>query len=161
MPAHSFEQNWALLVHDTSRLIRRRFDLAIKDLGLTQAKWRVLATLSDSPPLTVGQLALEVLAQQPTVTKTLDRLVAQGWVERRADAADARRSRVGLTPAGQQHVAPLLTAARDHEAQRLRALGVPDLERMREALHALVQHFDDQDGPRPDERSGRSRSCGL
>ena len=115
----------------------------------------MLATLSDSAPLTVGQLALEVLAQQPTVTKTLDRLVAQGWVERRADATDTRRVRVALTPAGQQHVAPLLTAARAHEAQRLQALGAPELERMRKALHALVQHFDEQDGPRPDERGGR------
>ena len=154
-------QHLPYLLARASHALWRGFEPRLREAGLNSMEWRVLATLSDSPPLTVGQLALEVLAQQPTVTKTLDRLVAQGWVERRADAADARRSRVGLTPAGQQHVAPLLTAARDHEAQRLRALGVPDLERMREALHALVQHFDDQDGPRPDERSGRSRSCGL
>ena len=148
-------QHLPYLLARASHALWRGFEPRLREAGLNSLEWRVLATLSDSPPLTVGQLALEVLAQQPTVTKTLDRLVAQCWVERRADPADARRSRVGLTVAGQQHVAPLLTAARAHEAQRLQALGVPDLERMREALRALVQHFDDQDVPRPEERVGR------
>ena len=82
-------------------------------------------------------------------------LADDGAGARRADATDTRRVRVALTPAGQRHVAPLLSAARAHEAQRLQALGAPELERMRKALHALVQHFDEQDGPRPDERGGR------
>ena len=148
-------QHLPYLLARASHALWRGFEPRLREAGLNSMEWRVLATLSDSPPLTVGQLALEVLAQQPTVTKTLDRLVAQRWVERRADPADARRSRVGLTVAGQQHVTPLLTAARAHEAQRLQALGVPDLDRMREALRALVQHFDDQDVPRPEERVGR------
>ena len=148
-------QHLPYLLARASHALWRGFEPRLREAGLNSMEWRVLATLSDSPPLTVGQLALEVLAQQPTVTKTLDRLVAQRWVERRADPADARRSRVGLTVAGQHHVTPLLTAARAQEAQRLQALGVPDLDRMREALRALVQHFDDQDVPRPEERVGR------
>ena len=148
-------QHLPYLLARASHALWRGFEPQLRAAGLNSLEWRVMATLSDSPPLTVGQLALEVLAQQPTVTKTLDRLVVQGWVERRTDAADARRARVALTTAGQAHVAPLLTAARAHETQRLQALGAPELERMREALHALVQHFDEQDGPRPDERGGR------
>lgn len=148
-------QHLPYLLARASHALWRGFEPQLREAGLNSLEWRVLATLSDSPPLTVGQLALEVLAQQPTVTKTLDRLVAQGWLERSADAADARRARVALTVAGQRHVAPLLAAARIHEARRLQALGVPDLERMREALRALVQHFDAQDSPRPEERDGR------
>ena len=60
--------------------------------GLNSLEWRVLATLSDCEPLTVGELALEVLAQQPTVTKSIDRLAAQGWLLRHADAARHQRS---------------------------------------------------------------------
>lgn len=143
------------LLARASHAIWRGFEPQLRAAGLNSLEWRVLATLSDSPPLAVGELAREVLAQQPTVTKTLDRLAAQGWVERQADTADARRARVALTAAGAAHVAPLLAAAEAHEAQRLQALGAPDLQRMREALQALVQHFDEQDGPRADERAGR------
>lgn len=143
------------LLARASHALWRGFEPRLREAGLNSLEWRVLATLSDSAPLTVGQLAKEVLAQQPTVTKTLDRLAAQGWVQRLPDAADARRAHVALTPAGAAHVAPLLAAAQAHEAQRLQELGMPDLERMREALRALVQHFDDSDHPRPDERSAR------
>lgn len=143
------------LLARASHALWRGFEPRLREAGLNSLEWRVLATLSDSDPLTVGQLAKEVLAQQPTVTKTLDRLAAQDWVERLADAADARRARVALTAAGRRHVAPLLIAARAHEAQRLRELGMPDLERMRESLRALVQHFDDSDPPRTDDRRSR------
>ena len=148
-------QHLPYLLARASHALWRGFEPRLRAAGLNSLEWRVLATLSDSPPLTVGQLAQEVLAQQPTVTKTLDRLVGQGWVQRQADTADARRARVSLTPAGQAHVAPLLAEAQAHEAQRLQALGASDLERMRASLRALVQHFDEQDGPRPDERGGR------
>ena len=137
------------LLARASHAIWRGFEPQLREAGLNSLEWRVLATLSDSDPLPVGQLAREVLAQQPTVTKTLDRLVAQGWVERRADATDARRAPVALTRVGQAHVAPLLAAASRHEAQRLRDLGAADIERMREALQAMVAHFDEGDGNLP------------
>jgi len=142
-------QHLPYLLARASHALWRGFEPQLREAGLNSLEWRVLATLSDSEPLPVGQLAREVLAQQPTVTKTLDRLVAQGWIERRADAADARRARVALTPAGRQHVAPLLVAARQHETQRLNDLGAADMDRMRDALRALVAHFDDGDGNAP------------
>ncbi len=153
MPERFVHQHLPYLLARASHALWRGFEPRLREAGLNSLEWRVLATLSDSEPLTVGQLALEVLAQQPTVTKTLDRLEAQGWVQRRADATDARRARVALTSAGLHHVAPLLAHAKAHEAQRLQTLGVRDLQRMREALRALVLHFDAQDGPPPDARS--------
>jgi MarR family transcriptional regulator, lower aerobic nicotinate degradation pathway regulator len=143
------------LLARASHALWRGFEPRLRAAGLNSLEWRVLATLSDSAPLSVGQLAQEVLAQQPTVTKTLDRLESQGWVQRSPDAQDARRARVALTPAGAAHVAPLLADAQAHEAQRLQALGLQDLEAVRAALQTLVQHFDDQDGPPPDARAPR------
>lgn len=146
MPERFVHQHLPYLLARASHALWRGFEPQLRAAGLNSLEWRVLATLSDSPPLPVGQLANEVLAKQPTVTKTLDRLVAQGWVERRADAADARRARVALTTAGQQHVAPLLQAAKAHEAGRLQALGAPQLDRLRDELRQLVLHFDQGDG---------------
>jgi DNA-binding transcriptional ArsR family regulator len=79
------------LLARASHALWRGFEPHLRAAGLNSLEWRVLATLSDSVPLTVGELAAEVLAKQPTLTKSLDRLAAQGWVERRVDAADARR----------------------------------------------------------------------
>lgn len=130
------------LLARASHALWRGFEPQVKAAGLNSLEWRVLATLFDSPPLTVGQLALEVLAKQPTLTKSLDRLAAQGWVARRADADDARRARVALTPAGRRKVAPLIEAAEHHQQTRLQALGVGSDGGLRDALVALVRHFD-------------------
>ena len=120
----------------------RGFEPQVRAAGLNSLEWRVLATLSDSAALTVGELAQEVLAKQPTLTKSLDRLAAQGWVARRSDAADARRARVLLTAAGRAKAAPLLAAAEEHQRQRLQQLGLADAGPLRDALATLVRHFD-------------------
>lgn len=130
------------LLARASHALWRGFEPRVKAAGLNSLEWRVLATLSDSAPMTVGQLALEVLAQQPTLTKSLDRLAAQGWVQRQADVHDARRSRIALTAAGRRKVAPLIAAAESHQRERLQALGVSSDATLRDALASLVRHFD-------------------
>lgn len=130
------------LLARASHALWRGFEPQVRAAGLNSLEWRVLATLSDTPPLTVGTLAREVLAKQPTLTKSLDRLAAQGWVARESDPSDARRSLVRLTPAGRARVAPLLAAADRHQQQRLAALGLDAPEPLRDALLTLVRHFD-------------------
>jgi MarR family transcriptional regulator, lower aerobic nicotinate degradation pathway regulator len=130
------------LLARASHALWRGFEPQVRAAGLSSLEWRVLATLSDAPPQTVGRLAQEVLAQQPTLTKLLDRMAAQGWVERQADAADARKARVALTPAGREKASPLLAAADAYQAAQLRALGIESLESLQRALHVLLR----QDG---------------
>ena len=93
--------------------------------GLSSIEWRVLATLHDGEPLTVSQLAHEVLSKQPTVTKLVQRMADQGWVALRADAADQRRTLVSATAAGRRLVKPLVQRrARTRRAMLRRAGGV-------------------------------------
>lgn len=134
------------LLARASHALWRGFEPVLREAGLNSLEWRVLATLSDSGPVPVGQLALEVLAKQPTVSKTLDRLQEQGLVERQADGRDARRSLVAITAAGRRKVGPLLQAAQAHGEARLAALAVKDAKALRESLLALVQHYDEAEG---------------
>lgn len=145
MPPRFVHRHLPYLLARASHALWRGFEPQLRAAGISSLEWRILATLSDSPPLAVGQLALEVLAKQPTVTKTLDRLEAQGWLLRLADDRDGRRAQVQLTPEGQQKVAPLLQAAQTHERDRLRALGVPEAEQagLQDWLLALVQRHDE------------------
>jgi MarR family transcriptional regulator, lower aerobic nicotinate degradation pathway regulator len=142
MPERFVHRHLPYLLARASHAMWRGFEPQVRAAGLNSLEWRVLATLSDSPPLTVGQLALEVLAKQPTLTKSVDRLAAQGWVERRVDAGDARRALVALTAAGRRKAAPLLLAADQHQAACLQAMGLQATTQLRETLHALVASDD-------------------
>lgn len=109
------------LLGQASHALYKNFDNHVRRAGLSAIEWRVLATLNDSPPLTVSQLALEVLAKQPTVTKLVQRMADHGWLTLQADPADQRRTLVGASAAGRRLVRPLLEKARAHESEMLRA----------------------------------------
>ena len=89
--------------------------------------------------MAVGQLAFEVLSQQPTVTKLVQRLAAQGWVALSNDPADQRRTLVSITAAGQDKVTPLMAQAREHEAAALGALSAAEVRRLKDQLRRLAQ----------------------
>lgn len=126
------------LLGQANHALYKEFDSHVRAAGLSSIEWRVLATLHDSAPQTVSQLALEVLSKQPTVTKLVQRMVEQGWVELLADPLDQRRTLVAATPAGRKLVRPLLEQARSHEAEMLRTLAASEQAALKRLLAKLA-----------------------
>ena len=126
------------LLGQANHALYREFDAHVRAAGLSSIEWRVLATLHDGEPLTVSQLAHEVLAKQPTVTKLVQRMCEQGWVELQADPADQRRTLVAATLAGRRLARPLVTKARAHENAMLRALAAPEKTALKKLLGKLA-----------------------
>src|SRR5512134_1015449 len=111
------------LLGQANHALYKDFDVHVRAAGLTSIEWRVLATLHDGDPLTISQLAHEVLSKQPTVTKLVQRMADQGWLALQDDPNDQRRTLVAATPAGKRLVKPLVEQARQHESRVLRSLG--------------------------------------
>jgi DNA-binding MarR family transcriptional regulator len=127
------------LLGQANHALFKDFEAVVRAAGLGSLEWRVLATLSGQLPMSVGQLAQEVLSQQPTVTKLVQRLAAQGWVELRDDPADQRRTLVQITATGQRLIAPLIEASREHEARVLTDLDEADVSRLKRQLRQLAR----------------------
>lgn len=127
------------LLGQANHALFKDFEAAVRAAGLSSLEWRVLATLSGQQPMPVGQLAQEVLSQQPTLTKLLQRLSAQTWVRLGDDPSDQRRTLVQITPAGQRKIAPLIRQARAHEGQVLQHLSAADMARLKDQLRQLAQ----------------------
>lgn len=125
------------LLAQASYAVYKEFDSRVRAAGLSSIEWRVLATLSDGDGLTIGELAREILAQQPTLTKLVDRMEAAGLVERRDDETDGRRTLVFETARGRARVAPLLVQAKAHERAALVAFAPQEAEALKRALRAL------------------------
>jgi DNA-binding MarR family transcriptional regulator len=105
----------------------RRFlhfsEQAAAEAGITAQQHQALLAIraADDAELRIGALADQLLLRPHSTTGLLNRLELIGLVERCADAADARRVKVRLTPKGN---ALLATLAETHRAelQRLRPL---------------------------------------
>jgi len=93
---------FAVLLHDVSRLRRVVADRALKAIGTTWTQWSVLAFLSRRDGLTQIALAAELELTRVAIGDVLNRMETAGLVERRADAADARIRRVYLTRDGRR-----------------------------------------------------------
>src|SRR5438132_8854257 len=97
MRPRSPQREFAFLVNDVGRLLRTYADQQARQFGMTRAQWAVLARLEYAEGLKQSELA-ELLDLQPiTLTRLVDRLCANGLIERRADPSDRRAKRLYLT----------------------------------------------------------------
>jgi DNA-binding MarR family transcriptional regulator len=71
------------------------------EVGLFPGQEFMLTLLADEQGLTPSQLADRCGVQAPTVSKTLQRMEAQGFVERRPHPQDSRVTQVFLTEKGE------------------------------------------------------------
>lgn len=126
------------LLAQASQLISAPFHAVVDAAGLSVLEWRVLSTLVGSGAISIGQLAQKVVTKQPTVTRLLHRMEAQGHVQRADHALDGRITLVRVTASGERLVASLIAQAEAHERQVLAALGEPAAQQLRAVLRGLI-----------------------
>lgn len=97
--SQDFEHDLLFLLHDVARLIRVEADKRARIHGMTRAQWGLILRLERNPGLSQKEIA-DLLEVEPiSVARLVDRLEANGLVERRPDAADRRIWRLHLRPA--------------------------------------------------------------
>ena len=134
------------LLGQASHAVYRDFENAIAAQGLTHIAWRVLAVLHDAVlthpdtngAIAVGQLAHDVLAKQPTVTKLVQRMAEDGLVALLADPADQRRTLVAATAEGRRVAAALIEQARAQEGSLLSRWTAHEADTLKRHLQRLA-----------------------
>ena len=91
------EEYIGVVISDVARLLRTEFDRRVRRLGITRAQWLVLTRLHRRPGASHSELAEMMEVEKATAGRMIDRLVANGWVERRSEPGDKRVKRVYLT----------------------------------------------------------------
>lgn len=128
-------------------LISRRFHDEVRALGFTVAEWRLLATLYDGDGLTVGQLAELALLPQPTASRWVDKLAAQGLLARTEGSDDRRRTIVHITAEGRSQAAALVAAARRHQRKVMARLEPTQVAELTAMLRGLIEGLEaDEEG---------------
>ena len=130
-------ENLGAMLADTSRLLRRSFDVRARDIGVTRVQWQVLTTLLRHEGVNQGGLA-ELLDVEPiTVCRMVDRLQEAVLVERRADPADRRSWRLFLTPRAHDLLAQLRPLADALIEEALTGIDVGERELLRDSLDKI------------------------
>ena len=128
-----------LHVRRAARAVARRYDDALRPLGLTGGQFSLLMALGRAKPWTVGEVAGLLGMDRTTVTANLKPLARRGLVTVTVDESDRRSRLMTLSDDGRKllvRALPLWRAAQ-RENERLLAAG-SDPDRLRADLIALV-----------------------
>jgi DNA-binding MarR family transcriptional regulator len=132
------ESYLSYLLARASHTVAGGFHARLKTWKLTVPEYRVLFCLAGCDGLGVGDLAAMAIMAQPRMTKVLDRMERQGLVGRHPDSSDRRRVLIHLTAAGRGRAAPVLRAAKAHEARLLAPFTAEERAVIKRALDLLI-----------------------
>jgi DNA-binding MarR family transcriptional regulator len=120
-----------------ARAVARRFDDALRPLGLTNGQFSLLMSLNRPAPPTIGAVAALLAMDRTTLTAALKPLERRRLVTVTVNPADRRRRRMVLTPAGRVLLAEALPLWRREHAAIDGLFAGDDADRLRAELRAL------------------------
>lgn len=99
MPPTDPERMLGFVIHDVSRLLRRRYEQTARDegLGLTRTQCSVLAHLARQEGVNQATLAQTLDIEPITLVRLLDRLEEARFIQRKPDPQDRRAYVLELT----------------------------------------------------------------
>ncbi len=126
-----------LHVQRAARALARRYDEALRPVGLTHGQFSLLMSVNRPDAPTIGDVATLLAMDRTTVTANLKPLERRGLVRTTNDAEDRRARRVALTAAGRRLLRAALPFWKAEQAETARLVAQPGANRLRAALRAL------------------------
>jgi DNA-binding MarR family transcriptional regulator len=155
------DRNVGFLLHDVSRLLRKRFDRRARALGLTRAQWRVLVHLA--PRQGINQTALADILELDNVTlgRHVDRLAETGWLERRADPADRRAWQLHLADKARPILEQMEALAVKTQQEALDGISGPEMKRLMATLMSIKHNIVTREAVREDRTEAGQAEVGA
>ncbi|MDE2227781.1 MAG: MarR family transcriptional regulator [Alphaproteobacteria bacterium] len=120
-----------------ARAVARRFDAALRPLGITNGQFSLLMSLNRPEPPTIGAVAGLLAMDRTTLTAALKPLARRGLVKVASDPVDKRSRRLQLTRDGNALLAKAVPIWKRTHAALDRDVGWPNAARLRADLRNL------------------------
>ena len=138
-------------LHAAARLSRTALAARLLSHGFYAGQDQVMIALDREDGLTPGQLAARLGVRPPTVTKTVNRLQGQGYVEKRASDSDARQANVHLTEEGRAAIRAIEKALRKTEKQAMKGMDKKEQKQLQKLLGRIEANLSATDAPEIEE----------
>jgi DNA-binding MarR family transcriptional regulator len=126
-----------LYVQRAARALARRFDEALRPVGLTNGQFSLLMSLNRPEPPGMTAVALLLAMDRTTLTAALKPLRRRGLVRVAADPTDRRGRRMALTAKGRRALARAVPIWKKTHAAVEALLRDGDADRLRNNLRTL------------------------
>ncbi len=127
-----------------ARSMRTFLTNALSASGIYAGQDGVILALADGQPLTAGAIATELGVKPPTMTRTLSRMEAQGFIRKLPGETDGRQMLATLTPEGKKHVGAITYAVKATEAFAFDGLTEKEIRQFAKVLRKINRNFGDE-----------------
>ena len=124
-----------------ARLARSNLAAGLLEHGLYAGQEQVLFLLDEHGPLALAELAEKLDVRAPTITKTVTRMEAQGFLSRAVSRDDARSIIIALTPDGRRVLKIGRQITKDTEAAIFSGLNTADQESLSNGLDHVLSNI--------------------
>jgi MarR family transcriptional regulator, transcriptional regulator for hemolysin len=155
------DMNFLFTLGEVQRLMRAYADKEAARYGITRAQWAVLAKVERFEGMKQTELAEQLEMQPITLTRLIDKLCDNGWIERRGDETDRRVNRLYLKKAARPLLGKLAGLRSEITATALEGIHPADahqmltqLEAVRENVRNAIQNNNGEETPKKEQRYG-------
>ena len=140
MPSIAYQDLGHLMVN-VCRLHHTRADQSMERIGLFRGQAFLLMILSQHDGMTHSEIAEKLEISPAATTKVIKRMERAGYLQRQADPADERVSRVYLRDGGRALIAEIERAFGKLNRMMFDGLSEPELERFRDLLAHMAANL--------------------
>lgn len=132
-------------LHSAARLARTALAARLLEHGFYAGQDQIMLALDRDDGQTPGALADRLGVRPPTITKTINRLQAQGFLEKRTSNSDARQAHIFLTEAGREMIVAIEKSVKKTEKQALKGLDKKDQKALAKLLARIEANLTNEE----------------
>jgi MarR family transcriptional regulator, transcriptional regulator for hemolysin len=123
-----------------ARMLRNIFDRKVSDLGVTRSQWQMIVVVARKPGVTQRTIAEALEISEASAGRLIDRLCAEGLLERRERDDDRRARAVHITEKAEPLLAKLAEIAEINEERLFKGFSEEELDNLQDYLDRMYNH---------------------
>lgn len=132
------QSNVIHLLNQTVRLLNKRANEALQEFDLYHSQWSILYCLGRKGKMTQTDISKYLNVEAPTVTRTVQKLEANGWVIR-TKGADKRQNFIELSSKSKMLMPEIKEKIKSYEAKQLLNLQKDELAVLDGILNKIMK----------------------
>lgn len=134
------QQDIAIRISVLARLMRNDFDRRLSEMSITRSQWSLVVVVARRPGATQRMIAEVLEMSEASAGRLIDRLCADGLLERRARDDDRRARAVYITPAAEPMLARGAEIAKSNSHRIFAGLDHDQLQALEHGLGVIYEN---------------------
>ena len=138
--AHELKRDIGIRLNVLARVLRSRFDRQVADLGVTRSQWSMIIVVARHPGATQRTIAEALEMSEASAGRLIDRLCADGLLQRQERHDDRRARSVYITQKAEPLLAQLGDIARSGEDKIFKGFCRDELDQLKSLLDRIYRN---------------------